>query len=421
MTVVEIPGSKSITARALYLAAAARGTTVLRRPLLSDDSEGFAEGLTTLGYQVRREPGAWTVEGRPEGPAVAEAEVFCRDGATTARFLPALAAAGHGVFRFDASEQMRRRPLGPLTGALRDLGVDLEHTLREGHHPLTVRAAGIKGGRVVLDAGLSSQFLTALLLTGPLTAEGLEITVTDLVSVPYVEITLAMMRRFGAAPERDGDTFHVPPTGYRGTDYLIEPDASTASYALAAAAVTGRSVTVPGLGSGSLQGDIRFAEVLRRMGAGVELTEDSVTVTGPADGRGLRGLTVTMRDISDTVPTLAAIAPFADGPVRIEDVYNVRVKECDRLDACAENLRALGVPVRTGRDWIEIEPAEPRAAHIACHGDHRIAMSFSVTGLRTPGITLDDPGCVKKTFPGFHAALAGWRAEWGLPEVPAAS
>ena len=411
MTVVEIPGSKSITARALFLAAAAEGTTVLRRPLLSDDSEGFAEGLITLGYAVDRQPGAWTIVGRPAGPAVRDADVFCRDGATTARFLPALVAAGTGEFRFDASAQMRRRPLGPLTGALRDLGVDLTFRGEEGHHPLTVHADGIKGGHVTLDAGLSSQFLTALLLVGPLTAEGLDITVTDLVSAPYVEITLAMMRRFGVDVTRDGDTFHVPATPYQANDYLIEPDASTASYFLAAAALTGRSVTIPGLGSDALQGDVRFANVLREMGADVEMTADSVTVTGREQ---LRGITVNMRDISDTVPTLAAIAPFASGPVRIEDVYNIRVKECDRLDACAANLRAMGVPVTTGRDWIEIQPAEPHGAHIACHGDHRIAMSFSIAGLRTPGVTLDDPGCVKKTFPGFHDALADLRAAFQL-------
>jgi 3-phosphoshikimate 1-carboxyvinyltransferase len=237
--------------------------------------------------------------------------------------------------------------------------------------------------------------------------------VTDLVSAPYVEITLAMMRSFGVEVERTGDTFVVPPGPYTAADYAVEPDASTASYPLAAAALTGRSVTVPGLGSSSLQGDVRFAEVLGRMGAEVRLSADAVTVTGT--GR-LRGLTVNMRDISDTVPTLAAIAPFADGPVRIEDVYNTRIKECDRLEACAENLRRLGVPVSTGRDWIEIHPAQPRGAGIACHGDHRIAMSFSVTGLRTPGITLDEPGCVKKTFPGFHRALDDLRAAWGLGE-----
>ncbi|WP_324783990.1 3-phosphoshikimate 1-carboxyvinyltransferase [Streptomyces sp. H51] len=411
MPAVAIPGSKSITARALFLAAAADGVTTLVRPLRSDDTEGFAEGLVRLGYRVGRTPDAWQVDGRPQGPAVTEADVYCRDGATTARFLPALVAAGHGTYRFDASPQMRRRPLGPLTRALRDLGVDLRHEEAEGHHPLTVRAVGVEGGEVTLDAGQSSQYLTALLLLGPLTRTGLRITVTDLVSAPYVEITLAMMRAFGVEVAREGDVFLVPPGGYRATTYPIEPDASTASYFFAAAALTpGAEVTVPGLGAGALQGDLGFVDVLRRMGADVNVGAEGTTVRGTGT---LRGLTVAMRDISDTMPTLAAIAPFASGPVRIEDVANTRVKECDRLDACAENLRRLGIGVSTGPDWIEIHPGTPAAARIKTHGDHRVVMSFAVTGLRTPGISFDDPGCVRKTFPGFHEAFAELRRDIG--------
>jgi 3-phosphoshikimate 1-carboxyvinyltransferase len=411
VTVLAVPGSKSVTARALFLAAAADGVSVLRRPLVSDDTDGFAEALTALGYGVDRSGPDWRITGRPAGPAVPSADVYTRDGATAARFLPALAAAGHGSFRFDASAQMRRRPVGPLTAALRDLGVDLVHEGEEGRLPLRIEARGIKGGAIELDSGLSSQFLTALLLVAPLTAEGLRIRVTGLVSAPYVEITLAMMRSFGIDAVRDGDTFTVPPGTYRARDYPVEPDASTASYVFAAAALTGRSATVPGLGTGALQGDLRFVDVLARMGAKVETTAEGTTVTGT--GR-LSGVTANMRDISDTMPTLAAIAPFADGPVRIEDVYNTRVKECDRLDACAANLRAQGIEVATGRDWIEIRPGTPRPVEIACHADHRIAMSFSVAGLRTPGTTLDDPGCVKKTFPGFHDFLAELRRAWGL-------
>lgn len=405
MPAVDIPGSKSITARALFLAAAADGVSTLVRPLRSDDTEGFAEGLIRLGYRVGRTPDAWRIDGRPQGPARPEADVFCRDGATTARFLPTLAAAGHGTYRFDASPQMRRRPLGPLTRALRDLGVDLRHEEAEGHHPLTVHASGVEGGEVVLDAGQSSQYLTALLLLGPLTRTGLRIRVTDLVSAPYVEITLAMMRAFGVDVVRDGTVYDVPPGGYRATTYPIEPDASTASYFFAAAAVTpGREITVSGLGAGALQGDLGFVEVLRRMGAEVTVAEDRTTVRGTGE---LRGLTVNMRDISDTMPTLAAIAPFASGPVRIEDVGNTRVKECDRLEACAENLRRLGIGVSTGPDWIEIRPGTPApGVGIKSFGDHRIVMSFAVTALRTPGLTYDDPGCVRKTFPGFHEAFA---------------
>jgi 3-phosphoshikimate 1-carboxyvinyltransferase len=411
MALVDIPGSKSITARALFLAAAADGVTTLQRPLRSDDTEGFAEGLTRLGYRVGRTPDAWQVDGRPQGPAVAEADVYCRDGATTARFLPTLAAVGHGTYRFDASPQMRRRPLLPLTRALRDLGVDLVHEEAEGHHPLTVAAAGVEGGDVVLDAGQSSQYLTALLLLGPLTRRGLRIRVTDLVSEPYVGITIAMMRAFGVEVVREGDVFVVPPGGYRATTYAIEPDASTASYFFAAAAVTpGGEVTVPGLGEGALQGDLGFVDVLRRMGAQVTVERDRTTVKGSGE---LHGVTVNMRDISDTMPTLAAIAPFASGPVRIEDVANTRVKECDRLEACAENLRRLGVEVTTGPDRIEIRPGPVArgGTEIKSYGDHRIVMSFAVTGLRAPGISFDDPGCVRKTFPGFHEAFGRLRKD----------
>jgi 3-phosphoshikimate 1-carboxyvinyltransferase len=411
VSVVVVPGSKSVTARALFLAAAADGTTTLNRPLRSDDTEAFAEGLLGLGYEVERTPQRWRIQGRPAGPAATDASVYCRDAATASRFLPALAAAGHGTFHFDASAQMRRRPIGPLGSALRSLGVELRYEERDGHLPLTVAARGIKGGPLRLDASLSSQFLTALLLAGPLMAEGLRVTVTRLVSAPYVEITIAMMRRFGVEVGRDGDDLAVPAGGYRATEYDIEPDASTASYFFAAAALTGREVTVPGLGSGALQGDLRFVELLERMGARVRIGADEVTVAGT--GR-LAGITANMRDISDTMPTLAAIAPWADGPVRIEDVYNTRVKECDRLDACADNLRRLGVRVDTGRDWIQIWPGVPAAAEIGCRGDHRIAMSFSVAGLRTPGLTLDEPGCVKKTFPEFHQAFADLRREWAV-------
>ncbi|MFD3653058.1 3-phosphoshikimate 1-carboxyvinyltransferase [Streptomyces sp. NPDC058620] len=408
MTVIHIPGSKSVTARALFLAAAADGTTTLVRPLHSDDTEGFTEGLTRLGYAVTREPDRWHIEGRPAGPAVTEADVYCRDGATTARFLPTLAAAAaSGTYRFDASAQMRRRPLAPLTEALRTLGVGLHHEAAEGHHPLRIEASGIKGGELTLNAGESSQYLTALLMLGPLTAEGLRIEVTELVSAPYIGITLAMMRSFGVEAGREGNTFTVPPGGYRPTTYAVEPDASTASYFFAAAALTGREVTVPGLGRDALQGDLRFVDVLRRMGADVRTTADATTV-GSAGA--LTGLTVNMRDISDTMPTLAAIAPFASSPVRIEDVANTRVKECDRLDACADNLRRMGITVRTGHDWIEIHPGTPRPIEITTHGDHRIVMSFAVTGLRTPGMTYDDPACVRKTFPRFHETFADFAA-----------
>lgn len=409
MAVVRVPGSKSTTARALFLSACANGRSTLTDPLVSDDTEAFAEGLGALGFGVHRSAAAWSVEGSASGPPASEADVYCRDSGTAARFLPALAAAGHGTYRFDASGQMRRRPIAPVVTALRALGARVRYLGAEGHLPIEIASEGIDGGKVTMDAGLSSQFLTALLMVGPLTRSGLRIEVTDLVSEPYVEMTLALMREFGAAVHRDGDRFDVEPTGYRAREHAVEPDASTSSYFFAAAALTGRSVTVPGLGTGSLQGDTQFAEVLRLMGADVEIGRESVTVAGT--GR-LSGIDVNMRDISDTMPTLAAIAPFADGPVRITDVYNTRVKECDRLDTCAENLRRLGVPVAEGRDWIEISPAAPHPAVVACRDDHRIAMSFSVTAIRVPELELDNPACVRKTFPEFHDTMAVLLTRW---------
>ncbi|HEY0717198.1 MAG TPA: 3-phosphoshikimate 1-carboxyvinyltransferase [Streptosporangiaceae bacterium] len=411
MAEVSIPGSKSVTARALFLAACASGLSYLRLPLVSDDTEAFADGLAALGYQVQWSGDDLALMGSPDGPAAVAADVYCRDAGTAARFLPALAATGHGTFRFDGSSQLRRRPVGPVAGALRDLGAAVTFEGEDGHLPLTVTSDGLSGGAVTLDASVSSQFLTALLMAAPLTREGLAITVTGMVSAPYVDMTVRMMRQFGAKVKRDGETFTVQPGGYAARSFNVEPDASAASYFFAAAAITGQTVLVPGLGVDSLQGDVAFARVLKQMGATVQVWPDGLSVTGTGP---LHGAEVNMRDISDTMPTLAAIAPFADAPVRIVDVANTRVKESDRLDACAANLRHLGIEVATGPDWIEIWPGAPQGAVIDCHGDHRIAMSFAVTGLRTPGIVLDDPECVKKTFPGFHAALAALRQEWDL-------
>jgi 3-phosphoshikimate 1-carboxyvinyltransferase len=418
MTEVRLPGSKSVTARALFLAAAASGRTVLREPLQAADTRAFLAALTALGYPLAAENDRWEITGSPSGPPAGGGAVWCHDAATASRFLPALCAAGHGTYAIDASAQMRARPMAPLLGALRQLGADIT-AADGGHLPLRIRAAGVKGGDVVLDAGVSSQFLTALCLLGPLTAEGLRIRVTDLVSAPYVDLTLAMMARFGAVARRDSDarageqSFAFEPAGYQAVDMTVEPDASTASYFLAAAALTGNTVTVPGLGRRSAQGDLAFGtQILAAMGAQCHATDGAITVTGTGQ---LSGGEFVMRDISDTMPTLAAIAPFADGPVTITGVGNVRVKESDRLEAMAVNLRACGIRCETGPDWITVHPGQPHGAHIACYADHRIAMACSLIGLRTPGITLDDPQCVAKTCPDFHRLLAGLRAEWGLP------
>jgi 3-phosphoshikimate 1-carboxyvinyltransferase len=409
MTEVHLPGSKSITARGLFLAGAASGVSVIREPLSSLDTRAFLGALATLGYSMAVSERQWEITGSPAGPPALGGAVWCHDAATAARFLPVLCASGQGSYLIDASEQMRARPVAPLLAALRQLGVHIQAGPGD-HLPLRIEAAGVKGGEIVLDASESSQYLTALCMLGPLTAEGLRIRVTDLVSAPYVDLTIAMMNTFGAGVDRDGAVFDIKPQGYRAAEFTVEPDASTASYFLAAAAVTGNSVTIPGLGARSAQGDLAFAtDVLAVMGCEVGLSEDSVTVSGPGQ---LGGGEFRMRDISDTMPTLAAIAPFAAAPVTITGVANVRVKECDRLEAMAVNLRACGIRCETGPDWITVYPGQPHSAEIACYGDHRIAMACSVLGLRTPGITLDNPLCVAKTCPDFHSLLAGLRSAW---------
>lgn len=255
-----------------------------------------------------------------------------------------------------------------------------------------------------LDGKLSSQFLSGVLMAGPLMRQPLVLTVRDLVSRPYVDMTLALMRRFGAHVGEDvPGVFTTDPAGYRAAELHIEPDASTASYFFAAAAITGTTVTVAGLDRGSLQGDLRFTEVLERAGAHVERTQEATTVTGTGALRG--GFTVDMGEISDTFMTLAAIAPLADGPITIRGIAHARLKESDRIAAVAENLRALGIRTDVGHDRITIHPGTCAPTEIACHRDHRIAMAFSVLGLRADGITLDDRGCVAKTFPGFHEEL----------------
>jgi len=409
MTEIHLPGSKSVTARALFLTAAASGRSVISRPLSAFDTRAFLGSLVVLGYAVSAAEDRWEITGSPAGPPAGGGAVWCHDAATAARFLPALCAAGRGSYLVDASDQMRARPMAPLVGALRQLGVTVDAAAGD-HLPLRIETDGLKGGDIVLDAGISSQFLTALCLLGPLTAEGLRIRVTDLVSAPYIDLTIAMMEAFGVQVDRTDTEFDIRPQTYKATDFAVEPDASTASYFLAAAAVTGHSVTIPGLGSRSAQGDLRFGtEVLTAMGCSVQLSEDSITLSGPGQ---LQGGEFDMRNISDTMPTLAAIAPFAGSPVTITGIANVRVKECDRLEAMAANLRACGIQSSSGPDWITIYPGQPHGAEIACHADHRIAMACSVLGLRTAGITLDNPLCVAKTCPDFHTLLSGLRAGW---------
>lgn len=400
--IARIPGSKSITNRALLLAAAASGTSRLSAPLDSDDTRAFRDGLRAMGVSIDEQGGVWAVTGLGRGPS-GPARISCHDAGTAARFLIPFAAAGQGSFAVDGSDQLRGRPLDTLVQALGSLDANI-HVGENGGLPLRISASGLSGGELELDSSRSSQFLTGLLLVAPLMREPLRVRARSLVSSPYVTMTTEMMRRFGVQVHEDGAELFVPPASYTATEYVVEADASTASYFLAAAVVTGRSITVPNLGRHSLQGDLRFADVLRLLGADVDIGDNAITVSrsGPIAG----GFSLDMGDISDTFMTLAAIAPLADGPITIVGVAHARLKESDRVAVMAENLRRCGVPVDEQPDGLTIHPAAPRHAEIACHRDHRIAMSFSILGLRVPGLTLDDPYCVSKTFPEFHQELS---------------
>jgi 3-phosphoshikimate 1-carboxyvinyltransferase len=397
--VVRVPGSKSVTNRALLLAGLAAGRSVLRGALEAGDTAAFAAGLCSLGVAVERRGDEVVVDGGGGSFPATEADVDCAEAGTAARFLLAAAAASHGVYRFDASPQLRRRPLGLLLQALRAQGARTEPD-DAGALPLTLRADGIAGGGLRLPGDTSSQFVSALLMAAPLARGPLDLRVDGLVSRPYVAMTLRMMQDFGVnAHAANGDSYTVTPGRYAGRDYDIEPDASTASYFFAAAAATGGRVKVLGLRRDqALQGDIAFLDVLECMGCEVIDAPDGVLVAGPA---ALAGLTVDMSDISDTFMTLAAIAPLATSPVTITGIGNVRLKESDRIAAMEENLGRTGVTTESGPDSLRVFPTAPRGAHIDPHGDHRIAMAFSVLGLRVPGMVVDDPGCVAKTCPGF--------------------
>jgi 3-phosphoshikimate 1-carboxyvinyltransferase len=396
--VVRVPGSKSVTNRALLLAGLASGTSVLRGALEAGDTDAFAAGLRSLGVAVERRGDDLLVTGAGGSFPATGADVFCAEAGTAARFLLAAAAAGDGAYRFDAAPQLRRRPLGLLLDALRAQGARTQPAAAAGL-PLTLQARGLTGGAVRLPGDTSSQFVSALLMAAPLGRAPLDLRVDGLVSRPYVTMTLRVMEQFGARPKDAGDDrFVVAPGSYDAPEYDVEPDASTASYFFAAAAVAGR-VQVLGLHrEHALQGDVAFLDVLECMGCTVDDEPDGVRVAGPAV---LAGLTVDMTDIPDTFMTLAAIAPLATSPVTVTGIGNVRLKESDRIAAVEENLRRTGVKTESGPDWLRVFPGTPRGASVDPHDDHRIAMAFSVLGLRVPGIVIEDPGCVAKTCPTF--------------------
>lgn len=411
---VTLPGSKSITNRALVCAALADGTSVLRGVLDADDTVAMVEALRTLGVEVTTSDNAeLTVTGATDRRAGA---VDARQSGTTARFLLPLLALGEGTSTLDGDPQLRDRPMGATFDALRAAGVRVEEQGGAGRLPVTV-AGPLRTAALEVPGDVSSQFLTGLLLIGPALVEGLELTVTtELISRPYVDMTVAVMAAFGAVVDHDEvggrETWHVSPERYRATTYAIEPDASAASYAWAAAVVTGGRITVPGLHRGSLQGDVAFADVLGLMGADVTWRDDAITV---AAGEGLHGIDVDMAHISDTVPTLAAVAALAEGPTTIRGVGFIRDKESDRIAAPVAELQRCGIDAEATVDGMVIRPRPLRATTFETYRDHRMAMAFALLGLAAPGMAVRDPGCVAKTFPGYWDLLEELRAGTAAP------
>ncbi len=394
---VRVPGSKSITNRALLLAGVASGQSVLVDPLAADDTRSMAAALRTLGVEISEQTDAegrlrWVVEGLGGAPTGPE-EIYCGMGATVGRFLVPMLASGRGRFAVDAHAQLRRRPLGPVLAALRAQGAAIDGDA----FPLVIGASGLSGGEVRVDASVSSQFLSGLLMAAPYSRADTRLCFETLVSRPYLDLTLNAMRSFGVETEVQAQAISVQRGGYRAAEFRIEPDASTASYFLASAALTGTTVRLPGLDRRSTaQGDIELVELLQRMGCRVR-DGDALELTGPDQ---LHGIEANMGNCTDVFMTLACVAVFADGPTTITGIGHARVKESDRIAACAENLRRLRIEVDEGDDYLRVHPAPPQGTWLPTYEDHRVAMAFSLIGTRD-AVTLEEPSVVGKTCPEF--------------------
>jgi len=408
---VRLPGSKSLTNRYLLCTALADGVSRLTNASLADDALVMVDGLRALGVTVAIDAGhqALEVTGCRGLLPADTAELDVGNAGTAARFLTALACTGFGSYRIDGSPRMRERPIGPLVDALIALGAGIGYERRPGYLPVTVAARRLAGGTAEFREVPSSQFVSALLMVAPYAAQDVLLSIAgELTSRPYVEMTIGVMRSLGVEVlEAEHRRFVVPATQrYRAGVCEIEPDASAASYFWAAAAATGGRVRVLGLSRRSRQGDVRFADVLARMGCRVDDDGNGVAVVGPAEGR-LCGVDEDLNEMPDVAQTLAALALLADGPTRIRNVANLRIKETDRLSALATEVTRLGGGVDVVADGLTIHPPERiTPAEVQTYEDHRMAMSFAVLGLVADGMVIEDAGCVSKSFPEFFEVLA---------------
>lgn len=409
---IRLPGSKSLTNRALLIAALANRRTHLRNALFSDDSCYFAGALQTLGFdiQLNEQSREMTIIGLGGRIPARKAELFIGNAGTAARFLSALLTLGHGEYTLDGDSRMRERPIGDLVEALTQLGCDVTPALQsvggQVCPPLKIVADGLRGGKTRVAGDTSSQFLSALLMIAPYAKNPVEISLsTKLNSKPYVDMTLAVMKDFGVEVECRGyECFTVRPSSFISpSSYEIESDASAASYFFAAPAICGGTVKVENISRNSKQGDVAFLDVLAKMGCTIAEADNSLAVTQASE---LHGIDVDMRDIPDTAQTLAVIAPFATGPTHIRGIASARLKETDRIHAIYTELTRIGVRVEEHQDGMTIYPCKkfiPAVFHT--YNDHRMAMAFSLIGLRVPGIVIENPSCVSKTFPDYFEIL----------------
>jgi 3-phosphoshikimate 1-carboxyvinyltransferase len=393
-----VPGSKSLANRALVCAALAQGTSAITNTGDAEDVALLANGLNQMGVLVRRAGDDLFVEGRGGILHAPKFPIPVKNAGTTFRFLLALSTLAHGRTVFDVSERMADRPIDELIEALRMLGATVTRT--PARTLFESRGPGLRGGTTRLSASRSSQFLSALLLSAPCASGPVRIEIEGgVVSGPYVEMTLEVMRAFGASVLTPGEgTYEVSPGGYLPATYAVEPDASGASYGFAAAAVTGGAVSVPGFRMSGLQADERCVEVLVSMGCSLRQSPDAVCLSGPGV---LRGIDVDLHESPDIVPTVAAVCLFASGPSTIRNVGHLRFKESNRLEGLAEELRSLGADIAIDGDTIRVVPAPLHGAALDPRDDHRLAMSFAVIGLRVPDTSVLNPECVVKSFPGF--------------------
>ena len=408
---VRLPGSKSISNRVLLLSSLTDGETALVSLLEADDARVMGDSLTRLGIRMRRGDAALYVRGCNGRFPVCEASLFLGNAGTAFRSLTAALAFSGGRYELDGVARMRERPIGDLIDALNSMGARIRSTGLPGFPPLLIEPADrVSTDRVSIKADVSSQFLSGLLMAAPLLApdHGLRISVEGrLISEPYVELTLSLMKQFDVSVGRAGNDFLVPRAPYRSPGRLVvEGDASSASYFLALGAIAGGPVRVDGVGRESVQGDVRFADVLASMGAHVDFGVNHITASAPAKGR-LRAIDADCNHIPDAAMTLAIVALFADGPSTLRSVGSWRVKETDRISAMATELRKVGAEVDEGSDWIRITPpTQFREATIDTYDDHRMAMCFSLVAAGGVPVHIRNPGCVTKTFPDYFERLA---------------